>query len=474
MIANPIIYPVILSGGSGSRLWPISRKNFPKQLQSFNNGNSLIQETVLRVAVHDNECFQPPIVVCNEEHKFIVAEQLRAIAVEPKAIIVEEEGRDTAPAVALAADLVRGEPNALLLVMPSDHFIRQPNVLRNSVLSAVATAARGYLVLFGIIPEKASTAFGYIRCGSALGENIFGIKSFFEKPNEEAAKEYVESGECYWNSGIFLLGACTFLKELQKWQPKVFSVCNSAMKKAKSDLHFLRPNISDFLKSPSISIDYAVMENTTKGAVVPVKMGWTDIGSWSSVYQESDKDAHGNVLVGDVSVINSYNNYIRSDSKTIAAVGVKDSIIVNTDDAVLITNHSSDQAVKDMVTQLSRAGNMVAINHAKVYRPWGWFRVIYGGDCFKVKTLCLFPKSRISMQKHLYRSEHWVVVKGQAEVILGKQEFTLSENESTFVPAGTMHRLENTSAMPVEMIEVQSGNYIGEDDIIRIDDDYGR
>ncbi|NKB42853.1 MAG: mannose-1-phosphate guanylyltransferase/mannose-6-phosphate isomerase [Alphaproteobacteria bacterium] len=468
------MYPVILSGGSGSRLWPLSREQFPKQLQALTGTHTLIQDTALRLGPETTPKVAAPIVVCNDAHRFIVAEQLRAVGIEPKAIIIEPEGRNTAPAIAVAAQVVADDPNALLLVMPSDHLIRQPEAFRVAVATAVPLAKDGKLVTFGITPSAASTAYGYVKQGDSLHGGAFEVAAFVEKPDAKTAQSFLDSGDYSWNGGIFLFPAKIFLDELNRFEPDIAPKCQEALDKGSNDLFFFRLDAETFATVPSQSIDYGVMERTDKAAVVQVDMGWSDVGSWSALHDESEQDEDGNTLIGDVVSLDNKNTYVRSERQTTAVVGLEGAIVVVTDDAVLVTDRAHDQKVKDVVTHLRESGNDVATAHAKTYRPWGWFQTVDEGDRFKVKRIGVKPGAKLSLQKHWHRSEHWVVVKGAAQVINGDQEILLGENESTFIPAGTTHRLENPGKVDLEMIEVQSGEYVGEDDIVRLDDDYGR
>lgn len=474
MASTPTIYPVILSGGSGSRLWPLSREQFPKQLQALTGEHTLIQDTALRLGPETTPSVAAPIVVCNDAHRFIVAEQLRAVGVEPKAIIIEPQGRNTAPAIAVAAQVVSDDPDALLLVMPSDHLIRKPEAFRIAVGTAVSLAEDGRLVTFGITPSEPSTAYGYIKQGSAFQGDAFDVAAFVEKPDAATARTFLESGDYSWNGGIFLFPAKVLLEELSQFEPDIPPRCQAALDKGSNDLFFFRLDADEFANVPSQSIDYGVMERTDKAAVVPVDMGWSDVGSWSALHDESEQDANGNTLIGDVVSIGNKNTYVRSERQTTAVVGLDGAIVVVTDDAVLVTDRTHDQTVKEVVTHLKDAGNDVATAHAKTYRPWGWFQTVDEGERFKVKRIGVKPGAKLSLQKHWHRSEHWVVVKGAAMVTNGEDKIMLSENESTFIPAGTVHRLENPGKVDLEMIEVQSGEYVGEDDIVRMDDDYGR
>lgn len=474
MKAGPKIYPVILSGGSGSRLWPLSREQHPKQLQALTGEHTLIQDTALRLGSETTPVVAAPIVVCNDAHRFIVAEQLRAVGVEPKAIIIEPEGRNTAPAVAVAAHVVADEPDAMLLVMPSDHLVRKPEAFRAAVTTAIPLAQDGKLITLGVTPTEPSTAYGYIKRGEVLKDGVHSISAFVEKPDAETAKSFFEAGDYAWNAGVFLFPVKVFLEELNRFEPGIGPLCKAALDKGSNDLFFFRLDAETFASVPNQSIDYGVMERTDKAAVVPVDMGWSDVGSWSALHAESSQDAHGNTLLGEVVAIDTKDTYVRTGSHSTAVVGLDGIVVVVTDDAVLVADKAYDQKVKDVVFQLKADGKEVATAHAKTYRPWGWFQTVDEGERFKVKRIGVKPGAKLSLQKHRHRSEHWVVVKGAAVVTNGEKEFLLGENESTFIPSGTIHRLQNPGKVDLEMIEVQSGEYVGEDDIVRIEDDYGR
>lgn len=454
------LIPVILSGGAGTRLWPLSRELRPKQLLALNSQRTLLQETALRLG-------GKPMVVCNQEHRFIVAEQLREIDTEARAIVIEPVGRNTAPAVAVTALLA--QPDDLLLVMPSDHQVRDVAAFRRAVEMALPLARAGQLVTFGIQPTEANTGYGYIKRG-----DDFAVERFVEKPGRETAESYLASGQYLWNAGIFLFRAASFLDELALHHPDMISQCRAALEKGGSDLFFFRLAEDEFAAINGQSIDYAVMEKTGKAAVVPVDMGWSDIGSWSALWQESDRDDQGNVLLGDVVAENVDNCYVRADDRLVAVLGVKDLVVVATDDAVLVADKAHDQDVKKVVERLKASGRSEASQGSRSWRPWGWFQTIDDGARYRVKHIQVNPGAKLSLQKHWHRSEHWVVVTGTALVTCGDKVFTLRENESTFIPAGTVHRLENPGKLPLRMIEVQSGEYVGEDDIVRIDDAYGR
>lgn len=460
------VIPVILSGGAGTRLWPLSRELRPKQLLPLTGDRTLLQQTAQRLG-------GGPIVVCNQEHRFIVAEQLREAGIEPRAIVIEPVGRNTAPAVAVAALLVEAEADALLLVMPSDHQIKDIDAFRAAVAAAVPLAESGMLVTFGIQPTEANTGYGYIRRGAATGGG-YEVESFVEKPDQETACRYLASGDYLWNGGIFLFSARAYLEELGKRLPAMVDQCRAALAEGASDLFFFRLAEAAFAAIAGQSIDYAVMEHTDRAAVVPVDMGWSDIGSFSALWQESPRDDDGNVVSGDVIATATRNSYVRSDSQLVATLGVDDLIVVATDDVVLVADKGHDQDVKKIVEGLKTAGRSEATQGSRVYRPWGWFQTIDDGYRYRVKHIQVNPGSKLSLQKHWHRSEHWVVVTGTALVTCGDKTFSLRENESTFIPAGTVHRLENPGKLPLRMIEVQSGEYVGEDDIVRVEDDYGR
>jgi len=471
------LFPVILSGGSGSRLWPLSREEFPKQLQPLTSEKSLLQETALRLgATAPDAAFavQAPIVVCNEAHRFIVAEQMRAIGMEPKAVVIEPQGRNTAPAACVAALLLEAEPDALMLIMPSDHSVRDVDAFRRAVADAVDVARQNRLVTFGIQPDQPATAYGYIKRGAAFGARAFAVEKFVEKPDAGTAARFVKDGGYDWNGGIFLCPVALFLSELERNEPEIVPACRRALNDGKNDLFFFRLDAKAFSEVPSQSIDYGVMERTDKAAVVPVDMGWSDVGSWGALHQEMPRDADGNTTLGDIIAIETENSYIRSEKQLTAVIGLKNIVVVVTPDAVLVADKAHDQAVKKVVEQLKAMGRTEATAQIRTYRPWGWFQNIDEGPRFKVKRICVKPGAQLSLQKHWHRSEHWVVVTGTAIVTRGDEDFMLRENESTFLSAGTIHRLSNPGQVELHMIEVQSGEYVGEDDIVRIADNYGR
>ena len=461
------LVPVILSGGAGTRLWPLSRELMPKQLLKLAGDRTLLQDTALRLG-------STPVVVCNHEHRFIVAEQLREIGMEPKALVIEPVGRNTAPAAAAAAlMLAESDPDSLMLLMPSDHLIADPDAFRRAVDVAIPLAQAGRLVTFGIRPTSPNTGYGYIKAGAELvGGHV--VERFVEKPDLATAEAYVASGDYTWNSGIFLLPVGLFLSELEAFAPGILEGCRTALAKGHSDMFFFRLDDQSFAAIKGQSIDYAVMEPSTKVAVVPVEMGWSDIGSWSALWQESPKDTDGNVIKGDVLMLNSSDCYVQSQGQLVAGIGLKDLVVVATDDAVLVAHKDHDQEVKAVVDALKRDNRPEATQGTRGWRPWGWFQTIEQGERFKVKQISVNPGAKLSLQKHWHRSEHWVVVKGTALVTCGDKSFVLRENESTFISAGTAHRLENPGKVTLCLIEVQSGEYVGEDDIVRLDDVYGR
>ncbi len=470
------LYPVILSGGSGSRLWPLSREEFPKQLQPLTSERSLLQETALRLGAAPNTGYQvqPPIVVCNDAHRFVVAEQLRAVGIEPKAIIIEPQGRNTAPAACVAALLLADDPDALMLVMPSDHLVRDPAAFRAAVAAAVPVAHAGHLTTFGIRATAPATAYGYINQGDALEGGAHTVARFVEKPDAATAADFLKTGGYFWNGGIFLWPVQLYLDELARGEPLIAPACQVALDLGQNDLFFFRLDPASFAKVPSQSIDYGVMERTDKAAVVPVDMGWSDVGSWSALHDEAPRDDAGNTTLGDVLAIDTRNTYVRTEKQLTAVLGIKDAIVVVTADAVLVADKAHDQQVKQIVERLKAQGRSEATAQARTHRPWGWFQTMDEGHRFKVKRLCVKPGAQLSLQKHWHRNEHWVVVTGTALVTRGDADFTLRENESTYISAGTVHRLANPGQVELHMIEVQSGEYVGEDDIVRIADDYGR
>ncbi len=462
--------PVILSGGSGTRLWPLSRSQHPKQFLPLVSEHTMVQETVLRLQGLKN--LQPPLAVCNENHRFMMAEQLREIGIHPAGIILEPVGRNTAPAIALAA--LTAQADDTLLVLPADHVITNVSSFQSIVEKADKLAQQGYLVTFGIVPTAPETGYGYIRAGQTKDENSFHIDAFVEKPDLDTARQYVDSGEYYWNSGMFAFKAGRYLEELEKFQPDILKACKQSLEHAQRDLDFIRIDKETFLNSPSDSIDYAVMEKTDQAVVIPLDAGWNDIGSWSALWDITDKDNQGNAVSGDVIALDTENSFLLSQSKLVVTVGIDNIVVIDTDDAVMIAAKDRVQDVKLVVDQLKDKQRSEASIHRKVYRPWGYYHSIDNGERHQTKRIVVNPGSRLSLQKHHHRAEHWIVVKGTAMVTRGDEKILLSENESTYIPLGVTHCLENPGVIPLEMVEVQSGSYLGEDDIVRFQDDYGR
>ena len=468
------MHPVILSGGVGSRLWPLSRSLFPKQLLALAGDNSLIQDTARRVT---GPQFAPPLVVCNAEHRFLIAEQMRMAGIIPQALVLEPQGRNTAPAAAVAALMLAAEDlEAILLLMPADHVVRDREAFLKAAAIAQAAAREGRLVTFGITPQCPETGYGYIQRGAPLYETgrIFAVRRFVEKPDRVTAQAYLDAGDYSWNSGMFAFRADIFLTELERLEPDLLAHCRRAVAAGKRDLDFFRLDPSGFEACKSISIDYAVMERTDKAAIVPVEMGWSDIGSWEALWDASAKDEAGNALKGDVLQHGARNSYLRSEGPLVAAVGVEDLVVVATADAVLVSRKDASQDVKKIVEELERSGRELHITHRKVFRPWGAYEGLDMGENFQVKRITVNPGAKLSLQMHHKRAEHWVVVSGTARVTCGDKIFTLRENESAFIPLGSKHRLENIGGEPLHLIEVQSGRYLGEDDIVRFEDSYGR
>jgi mannose-1-phosphate guanylyltransferase/mannose-6-phosphate isomerase len=468
------IHPVILSGGSGMRLWPLSRTHYPKQLMALAGQHSMLQETAMRVA---RAPFAAPVVVCNDEHLFAITEQLREADATPQAIIIEPVGRNTAPAAAVAAlYLVARDPDAVMLVLPSDHVVDKPQSFRNAVVTGLAAARDGALVTFGITPERAETGYGYVRHGTPWkgAPGCFQAAQFIEKPNASVAQAYIDDGAYHWNSGIFLFRAQRYLEELSNACPEIDAACRHAFNECALDCDTLHLDAEAFTACPSLSIDHAVMEPSERAAVVPVDMGWSDVGSWNSLWEVGDKDGHGNLLSGDVLVHNVRGSLIRAQDRLVAAVGIDDLVVVATADAVLVTRRDRAQEVKHVVEALKADRRPECHAHPVVHRPWGHFQTVDRGVGFQVKHIMVKPGAKLSLQLHYHRAEHWVVVSGIAKVTLGDDTLTLTANQSTYIPPETKHRLENTGETPLRVIEVQSGHYLGEDDIVRFDDVYGR
>lgn len=469
-----MLYPVILSGGSGTRLWPRSRNNTPKQFLSMIGDETLFQATALRVsALHDAA---PVLTVCADDHRFMVGEQLQAIAVHSGGILLEPVARNTAPAIALAALHVQEQDSSgVLLVLPADHLIKDEPAFHSAINAGLPQASLGALVTFGIRPDGPVTGYGYIRMGDALNERTYAISAFVEKPDETLARHYLASGQYLWNSGMFLFRADAYLQALKLHAPAILDAAKAAYLGSSRDLDFIRVDADAFAASPNDSIDYAVMEHATHAAVVPVDCGWSDVGSWSSLWEVAERDADGNVQLGDTLAIDTGDSYIQAaDDRLVAALGVRDLVIVDTADAVLVAHRDRVQDVKVLVDRLKAEGRTEHLHHRKVYRPWGSYDSLAIGPGFQAKRIVVKPGAALSLQRHQRRAEHWIVVSGTAEVTCDERVFDLSENQSTYIPLGSKHRLRNTTDKPVELIEVQSGDYLGEDDIERFDDVYGR
>lgn len=478
------ILPVILSGGSGSRLWPLSREQYPKQLIAFEGENTLLQDTVLRLDGL-SEVLAAPLLVCNEKHRFLVAEQLREIDHDASAILLEPVGRNTAPALTVAAlHCLEGGDDAVLLVMPADHIIRLAERFHTAITEAVTLAESGALVTFGIVPTHGETGYGYIRKGESLNRDATAaeISAFVEKPDKSTADAYVASGEYLWNSGMFIMKASVWLTQVEAFQPEIAKACRRALQNRQQDLDFCRLDRAAFEACPSESIDYAVMEKlggdqqpgAARGVVVPLDAGWSDLGAWPAIWDVSARDENGNMTKGDVLTHDTKNTLIHAEHRLVASVGLDDLLVVETADAVLVASKSHAQHVKKIVEQLKQEGRSESLTHRKVQRPWGSYEGIDAGERFQVKRIIVKPGAALSLQMHHHRAEHWIVVKGTARVTCGDQVFLLTENQSTYIPIGEKHRLENPGSVALEIIEVQSGSYLGEDDIVRFEDRYGR
>lgn len=468
------IIPVIIAGGAGARLWPLSRKQYPKQFLNFAmSDDSLLQLTVKRLKGLKVE---DPLIICNEEHRFLAAEQMRKIGYETPDILLEPFGRNTAPAIALAAlKSMRNNPDSILVVLAADHFIASIEDFHHSIQSALPLAVDGKLVTCGVVPTHAETGYGYIEKGAPLENGVgFSVKRFIEKPDFENARAYFESKSFLWNSGMFVFRADRYLEELENFAPLIFDACRAAMESASEDLTFLRIGRSAFEACPSDSIDYALMEKTTKAAVVPLDAGWSDVGSWSALWDVSKKDAVGNVLQGDVLAFNCTSNYIHASSRLVTAVGIQDLVVVETKDAVMVAHKNQVQEVKKIVDQLKKEERTEHHSHREVYRPWGVYDTVDNGARYQVKRITVNPGAKLSVQMHHHRAEHWIVVSGTAKITNGDKTYLLTENQSTYIPIGKIHAMENPGKIPLELIEVQSGTYLGEDDIVRFSDIYGR
>jgi mannose-1-phosphate guanylyltransferase/mannose-6-phosphate isomerase len=503
-----MIIPVILSGGAGTRLWPLSRELYPKQLLPLAGEETMLQATVTRLAGVAG--LGAPLVVCNEDHRFMVAEQLRAIACPASAILLEPVGRNTAPAVAVAAlQAQKGGDDPILLVLPADHVIRDPAALHGAIAAGAELAEAGHLVTFGIVPATPETGYGYIKAGPPLPPvtrhpspvtastaqtvtrhpspvtapaftgypspvTAFKVCEFVEKPDLARAQGYVAAGNYFWNSGMFLFRASRFLEELQTFAPEILAACRQAMAAAVPDLDFVRLDAASFAASPKDSIDYAVMEKTAAAAVIPLDAGWSDVGSWSALWEIGAGDADGNVTFGDVLTCDVRNSYLYAQTRLVAAIGLDEHVVVETADAVLVAHKDRVQDVKTIVETLKKQKRPEALLHRRVNRPWGAYECIDAAERFQVKHITVHPGATLSLQMHHHRAEHWVVVRGTARITRGDEVLVLSENQSTYIPLGVAHRLENPGKIPLELIEVQSGSYLGEDDIVRFEDSYGR
>ncbi|MEO5341303.1 MAG: mannose-1-phosphate guanylyltransferase/mannose-6-phosphate isomerase [Magnetococcus sp. MYC-9] len=479
-----MIIPVILSGGSGTRLWPLSRQAYPKQFLTLCGEHSLFQASLLRLQGVP-EC-GAPILVCNEQHRYLVAEQLRLLGTQDATILLEPMGRNTAPAAACAAfSALNRDPEALLLVLPADHVIRDVPALHHALAAGRQAAEQGRLVTFGILPTKPETGYGYVQRGALLQawsesdpiaprQQLFAVSAFVEKPDRQTAQGYLDAGDYYWNSGMFLFRADRFLQELQRFAPATWSACLQALALAKTAFDFVQLDPAAFATAPQDSIDYSIMEKTTDSVVVPLQAGWNDVGTWSALWEEGEQDATGNVLHGDLLVKDVHHSYIHSESRLVAAIGLDNHVIVETADAVLVAHKEHVQDIKHFVSQLQALGRDEAVIHRTVYRPWGSYQCVDRAPRFQVKRIVVNPGAQLSLQLHHHRAEHWVVVKGTARVTRGEEILLLGEDQSTYIPLGVQHRLENPGRIPLELIEVQSGSYLGEDDIVRFADDYGR
>ena len=469
-----MIIPLVLSGGSGTRLWPISRKNLPKQFLSLAGSETLFQQTIQRAMRLEDVA--APIVVASDGHRFLAAEQLQQLDIQGADILLEPMARNTAPAIAVGAlRAMARDADAVILVLPADHLIGDDQAFRDAVAKARPLAEKGWLVTFGILPDRPETGFGYIRRGQPLEGETFKVEQFVEKPKLDVAEGYLASGEYDWNSGMFMFRASRYLEELGTHAPEMLQAARKAFEKANIDLDFVRLDAESFATAPSDSIDYAVMEKTAHAAVVPVACGWSDIGSWDALWLAADKDANGNHLEGDVIALDTTGSLVRSHERhLVATVGLKDVVVVTTPDATLVVRRDASQDVKKIVDQLKTAGRTEHDLHRVVHRPWGTYDSLESGDRFQVKRIVVKPGAALSLQMHHHRAEHWIVVKGVAEVTCDDKVFLLAENQSTYLPLGSKHRLRNPGKVPVELIEVQSGSYLGEDDIVRFDDAYGR
>lgn len=468
-----MLFPIIMAGGSGSRLWPLSRQLNPKQFLPLADADfSMLQATIQRLAGLGAEL---PRLICNEQHRFLAAEQLRLLGLEKAGILLEPVGRNTAPAIALAALQACSEAqDPILLVLAADHLIKDVEAFQTCIQTALPLAQDGKLVTFGIVPTHAETGYGYIEQGIDVGIGGFKVSRFVEKPDLVTAQEYLANGSYFWNSGMFMFRASRYLEELETYRPDILAACRAALAGGSQDMHFTRVDEAAFAACPDDSVDYAVMEKTADAVMVPLDAGWSDIGSWTALWDVSDKDQQGNVFKGDVLNQQSRNTYVHADSRLVATVGLDDLVIVETKDAVLVAHKDHVQDVKKIVEQLKSGSRTEHINHREVYRPWGVYDSVDNGHRYQVKRITVKPGAKLSVQMHHHRAEHWIVVSGTARVTNGEKTYLVCENESTYIPIGQIHALENPGVIPLELIEVQSGSYLGEDDIVRFEDKYGR
>ncbi len=465
------VLPVVLAGGAGTRLWPMSRELYPKQFLRLTGTTTMLQDTLRRLEGVDAVS---PYLICNEDHRFIVAEQCRAIGLECGAIVLEPAARNTAPAIALAAlHAIAGGDDPVMLILAADHHIADPEAFRTAVAVGAELVRDDQLLTFGIVPDVPETGYGYIKAGEAIGSGAHRVAQFVEKPDVDTARKYLATGDYFWNSGMFMFKASTFLNELEAHRPDIFKVCQSAARGMSSDLDFKRPG-AEFAKCPSESIDYAVMEKTRRSVVLPINVGWSDVGSWKALWEVSPRDKGGNHIRGDVVTVDTSGSLLISEGRLLATVGVSDLMVIETADAVLVAQREHSQDVKRVVEKLRATKRSEHLTHQRVYRPWGSYETVEHGDRYQVKRLSVNPGATLSLQLHHHRSEHWIVVQGTAMVTCGDKEFVVHENESTYIPIGSKHRLANPGKIPLHLMEVQVGSYLGEDDIVRFQDAYGR